>query len=229
MTIPATATENGLMTYRCIRCDYVKTALIPAMGAPCDGGEGCPSHVFTDGPAAGHWAHEGIDYAVENQLFKGINDTTFAPERSMNRAMLVTVLWRYLEEPKEGENTFADVKAGIWYTEAVVWAAHNGIVNGVGKGSFAPDRVITREQIAAILYRFANYMNYDTTQKQELSSFPDAAQVGSYAIEAMQWAVAEGLINGVQSQGVSYLRPQGEATRAQVATILMRFLEGLEA
>ena len=226
VVLEPTTTMSGMMSYTCTRCGAAKTAVIPKI---CDGGEDCPSDPFTDAPAAGHWAHEGIDYAVENQLFKGITETTFAPDRSMNRAMLVTVLWRYLDEPKEGENAFTDVKDGVWYSDAVAWAAHQGIVNGVGKGSFAPDRVITREQIAAILYRFANYMGCDTDSKQELSSFPDAQQVGSYATEAMQWAVAEGLINGIKSQGVSYLRPQGEATRAQVATILMRFLESLEA
>ena len=143
----------------------------------------------------------------------------------MSRAMLVTVLWRYEGMPQEGENSFTDVPAGTWYTEAVQWAAKNGIVNGVGHGKFDPDGELTREQMAAILYRYAEGRDLDVTARGELSGFADASTVSGYAKDAIQWAVAEGLISGMKNSGRLVLAPSGSATRAQVATILMRFIE----
>ena len=148
---------------------------------------------------------------------------TFEPNTAMTRAMLVTVLWRYAGQPNEGTNNFTDVKSDQWYTDAVAWAAHNGIVGGVGNNKFDPNGNITREQMAAILYRYANSNGIDTSARADLSSFPDGNKVSSYANDAIRWAVAEGLINGSDGK----LMPQGNATRAQVAAILMRFIENV--
>ena len=126
----------------------------------------------------------------------------------MTRAMLVTVLWRYANAPKPGANPFTDVPNGKWYTDAVAWAAENGVVNGVGDGKFEPDGSVTREQMATILY-------------------PDASRVSAYARAPMQWIVAEGVIGGSRENGQDWLNPQGNATRAEVATILMRFIENV--
>ena len=224
VTTEPTATETGVMTYTCTLCGETKTEEIPALGEdpdePCDGGEDCPSAHFTDISAA-DWYHEAVDFAVENGLFGGMSANTFEPNTAMTRAMLVTVLWRYAGEPAEGENTFTDVPAGQWYTDAVAWAAHNNIVGGVGDNKFDPNGNVTREQMATILYRYANGQDIDTSARADLSGFPDAGSVSSYAQDPICWAVAEGLINGSDGK----LLPQGNATRAQVATILMRFIE----
>ena len=143
----------------------------------------------------------------------------------MTRAMLVTVLWRYEGKPMGNQNTFSDVNAknGSWYIDAVAWAAANGIVSGVGNNKFDPDGNITREQMATILYRYAKKKGIDTSKRGDLSGFPDGGKVESWANDAAQWTVAEKIIGG--SEG--YLLPQGNATRAQVATILMRYIENI--
>ena len=122
-----------------------------------------------------------------------------------------------------------DVPDGQWYTEAVAWAAHNEIVGGIGDGKFDPDGNITREQMAAILYRYSNRIGIDTTKRADLSSFPDGKKVSVWAADALSWANAESLINGTQEGSNLYLDPQGNATRAQVATIFMRFIENVLA
>ena len=189
----------------------------------CGGGSSCPSHKFTDAPAPDHWAHEGIDYAVSHGLFGGMSETTFEPDTPMTRAMLVTVLWRYEGQPKEGTNDFTDVPEGQWFTEAIAWAAHEGVVGGVGGGKFDPEGNVTREQMAAILCRYAEKKGLDVSARADLSGFPDQNRVSGWAAENLRWAVAEKLIGG--SDG--YLLPQGSATRAQVAAILMRFIENV--
>ena len=141
----------------------------------------------------------------------------------MTRAMLVTVLWRYEGEPEAGKNTFSDVPNGQWYTNAVAWAAENGIVGGVGNNRFDPDGEITREQMATILFRYAEKKGIDTSKRGSLNIFSDEKQLSAYAKDAVQWAVAEQIINGSDGK----LLPQGSATRAQVATILMRFIENI--
>ena len=146
----------------------------------------------------------------------------------MTRAMLVTVLWRYAGRPEAGKNPFADVPAGQWYTEAVTWAAENGVVSGVGNGRFAPNGNITREQMASILFRYAKLTGLDTSKRGELAGFPDEGQVSSWAREALSWAVGEGIISGTAEGGRTILKPQGNATRAQVASILMRFIRNSE-
>ena len=193
----------------------------------CDG-TGCPGSRFVDMPRPGNWAHAGIDFALSNGLFNGTSATTFAPRGDMTRAMLVTVLWRLDGTPAPaGENGFSDVPAGKWYTKAVTWAAENGVVNGVGSGRFDPEGRVTREQIAAILFRYAQKKGCDTAARAELAVFPDGGDVSRYAREALSWANAAGLVNGTNTpQGVR-LDPKGNATRAQVATILMRYVRNV--
>ncbi|MGN1306716.1 MAG: S-layer homology domain-containing protein, partial [Faecousia sp.] len=219
-----TATQEGEKTYTCLLCGVTKTEPIPASGA-CDGGAQCPSHNFADvAPEA--WYHQEVDYAITHGLMLGMSQTTFEPETAMTRAQLVTVLWRQAGCPMPaGSNPFHDLTAS-WYLDAVVWAAENGIVNGVGEGRFDPDGVLTREQLATILYRYArDYLKLDTSARAEFDGFADGKTVSAWAKEAMQWAVAEGLIGGSDEGGRLYLAPQESATRAQVAAILMRFLE----
>ena len=143
----------------------------------------------------------------------------------MTRAMLVTVLWRYAGSPAEGSNTFADVPDGQWYTKAVAWAAVKGVVGGVGFGKFDPDGSITRDQMAAILYRYAGSVQADTSKRGDFSAFADAGAVSGWAKEALSWAVAEQIIGGSTENGKLILNPAGNATRAQVSAILMRFIE----
>ncbi|MGM9524156.1 MAG: GLUG motif-containing protein [Faecousia sp.] len=225
ITKQPTATESGVKTFTCTRCGATRTEPIPATGnEPCDGGEDCPSGKFVDVNTKA-WYHLYVDYAVKNGLFGGTSENTFEPEAAMTRAMLVTVLWRYEGKPMGYQNTFVDVnaKSGSWYIDAVAWAAANNIVGGIGNGKFDPESKITREQMATILFRYANWKDIDTNKRGDLSNFPDADKVSGYATSAMQWAVAEGLINGSDGK----LLPQGNATRAQVATILVRFIENI--
>lgn len=203
---------NGI----CSRCGNVE--------GTCDGGDACPSKPYHD-VDTGRWYHEGVDYAIAHGLMNGVGNGMFEPESSMTRAMLVTVLWRYAGSPAEGTNTFVDVKPNQWYTQAVAWAAKYGVVNGVGHGMFEPDGNVTREQMAAILYRYANGVGIDTSARGNLAAFPDRNQVSSYAVDALSWCNAMGIIGGTKEGGVDYLDPQGFATRAQVATILMRYIE----
>ena len=174
------------------------------------------------------WFYEGVKFAAQNGLFDGTSPTTFDPDSNMTRAMLVTVLWRLDGKPApKSMNSFKDVPGGQWYTEAVAWASENGVVDGVGNNLFDPDGNVTREQIAAIMYRYAGKKGYDTTKRADLSKYPDAGQVSSYAKEALSWANAEGLINGTNNGKGDVLDPKGSATRAQVATILMRYAENI--
>ena len=184
-----------------------------------------PSGYFDVKP--GSWYEQSVQYATEHGLMNGTGTNTFEPESTMTRAMLVTVLWRYANAPKPGANPFTDVPNGKWYTDAVAWAAENGVVNGVGDGKFEPDGSVTREQMATILYRYAQKVGIDTSKHTELSAFPDASRVSAYARTPMQWIVAEGVIGGSRENGQDWLNPQGNATRAEVATILMRFIENV--
>ena len=185
---------------------------------PCDGGATCPSKPYKDVNTRA-WYHESIDFAIRGKLMNGIASDRFDPEGSMTRAMLVTVLWRYAGSPKGGTNRFTDVASGQWYTEAVAWAAANGVVNGVGNNRFDPEGKITREQMAAILYRYAK----QPQTSGSLSSFPDASRVSGYATDAMRWTVEQKIIGGSDGK----LDPQGNATRSQVAAILMRFIKNV--
>ena len=217
-------TKEGLLEQTCRRCGAEQKTVLPVLESCA--GTICPSHDYHDAPEFGHWSHAGIDYTLELGLFRGTSDTEFSPNVAMTRAMLVTVLYR-LDGQKEptGANPFTDVEPDSWYTEAVIWAVENEIVLGMGDGTFAPEAEITREQMAAILYRYAAYRGDDMTTDADLAAFPDEERVSAYAREALAWAVDRGLINGVAQNGESWLEPQAGATRAQVATILMRFLK----
>lgn len=182
---------------------------------------------FTDLPARDYWSYPGIRFAVSRSLFKGTSETTFSPLESMQRCMLVTVLWRYENEPNAGGHSFKDIPAGAYYEKAVAWAASCGIVDGVSKTKFDPEGEITREQLATILYRYCTWKMRAGEARAELSAFPDASSVQSYAVEPMRWAVAKGLIKGSGSGGADYLVPQGNAAREQVATILMRLIQNI--
>ena len=175
--------------------------------------------------AAGDWYADAVQYVFENGMMSGTSETTFSPNLTTTRGMIVTILYRLEGTPAvTGTTAFTDVAAGQYYADAVAWAAQNGIVSGTSATTFSPDGVITREQMAAILYRYAQHKGYDVTAKADLSVFTDAAQVSTYATDAMAWANASGLISGTSATTLS---PAGTATRAQVATILMRFCENI--
>ena len=175
----------------------------------------------------GDWFYDAVRYAYENGLMDGVGDNLFAPNSQTTRAQLVTILYRLAGEPEPGgDSGFADVAAGTWYTDAVAWAAQNGIVNGVSDTEFAPGDDITREQLAAILYRYAACQGYDVSQRADLSGFGDASSISGYAQEALSWAHAQGLVLGFEDGS---LRPQGTASRAQIAAVLMRFLAAVSA
>ena len=176
---------------------------------------------FTD--VSGHWALEAIQYVYDKGLMAGTSDTTFAPDVTLNRGMLATILYRLEGEPAvKSAGTYSDVAADAYYAKAVAWATENKIVSGYGNGFFGPADNITREQMAAMLYRYASYKGYDVSRSGDLKFYTDAASIGSWAVDALRWANAEGLINGRTS---STLVPAGTATRAEAATILTRFCQ----
>lgn len=180
---------------------------------------------FTD-VVAGTWYYGAAAYAYNNGLFAGMTPTTFAPNATMTRAMLVSVLWRLAGAPApKAPNTFVDVPDGAWYTDAVTWAAENGVVSGIGGSRFDPSGFVTREQTAEILYNYAHSKGYDVSARADLTAFPDAGSVSGWAEEALSWANAAGLINGTVRDGQTILDPQGSASRAQVAMILMNYVE----
>lgn len=170
------------------------------------------------------WFYTAIEFAIKNNLFKGVSETEFAPEDYMTRAMLVTVMYRLENADSASEenltNMFTDVPDDEWYTKAVIWASNNGIVNGVTDTEFAPDENITREQMTAIIYRYAKFKGYDTEKLGDISSYTDVSDISDWAEECFRWAIETGIINGTTD---STLSPLETATRAQVATILMRF------
>ena len=186
--------------------------------------EKTPQSIFED-VNPDDWFYDSVNYVYENKLMNGTGDG-FEPDSAMTRAMLVTVLFR-MENPEniESEADFADVPDGEWYTDAVNWAAANGIVNGISDTEFAPNDNVTREQMAAIFYRYAQHKEYDTKNKADLSGFADSKEISEWAEDAVMWAKAEGLINGTSETTIS---PMETATRAQVATILMRFCKNTE-
>ena len=222
-----TLTATGKLIQTCTVCHERKETVLPMLTL-CEGGEGCPSSAYVDVPESTHWAHVGIDFVLKSGLFYGTSDTTFEPDGEMTRAMLVTVLYRLEGQPKPTtENPFGDVAAGTWYTDAVIWAAENKIVNGIGGDLFDPDGSVTREQMAAILYRYSVFKGLTMAQGAFAMTYPDEAGISAYALEAMRWANAEKLINGTELDGTVYLDPQGSATRAQVAAILMRYVQNV--
>ena len=172
----------------------------------------------------GDWYYSAVSFAYYNGLMNGVADMLFDPNGTMTRAMLVTVLWRLDGGSADGTSPYTDVPEGTWYTDGVIWATENGIVNGVGNGKFDPNGTVTREQIATILYRYAAYRGVDVSDRASLDPFTDAGAVSDYARAPMQWAVQTKLISGRLDHKQLYLAPQSGGTRAEVATILMRFL-----
>ena len=176
--------------------------------------------VFTD-VSRDSWFRESVDFMYTYGLMKGISDRSFAPEAKTSRAMLVTILWRIEGSPLYGESEFTDL-TDDWYRDAVNWAYAKGIIKGISSTEFCPNEPLSREQIVTIMYRYSELINYDVRPRASLDSFPDREQVDDYAVAAMKWAIADGLIKGTVKDGSVYLDPLGEATRAQVAAILQR-------
>ena len=209
---PVAVTENADGTYTFTMPNGQVTVTVTFAETPLP---------FTD-VAEGDWFHDAVRYVYDNGLMDGVGDNQFAPNATTNRAMVVTILYRLAGEPAvSGDAAFTDVADGLWYTDAVLWAAQKGIVNGISATEFAPSGDLTREQLAAILYRYAAYQGYDVSQRADLSGFGDASSISGYAQEALSWAHAQGLVLGFEDGS---LRPQGTASRAQIAAVLMRFL-----
>lgn len=238
VTQKPTAAEPGVKTYTCTVCGQTRTEAIPATGVPetCNGGPACPGYAFRDMPAPSIWSHEGLDYCIDHGYIAGTSATTVTPDGECTRAMIVSILYRVQGEPakvngyelKKLAPPFGDVERGMWYTDAIWWAKLTGVVSGMSPSTFAPDDPITRAQLAVILYNYTQQFAPESlTETGSLTGFPDAGSVPSWARTAMAWAVGNGLISGVGENGVSYLRPEGCATRAQVATILMNYDKAL--
>ena len=238
VTQKPTAAEPGVRTYTCTVCGQTRTEAIPATGVPetCNGGPACPGYAFRDMPAPSIWSHAGLDYCIDHGYIAGTSATTVTPDGECTRAMIVSILYRVQGEPakvngyelKKLAAPFDDVERGMWYTDAIWWAKLTGVVSGMSPSTFAPDDPITRAQLAVILYNYTKQFAPESlTETGSLTGFPDADSVPSWARTAMAWAVGNGLISGVGENGVSYLRPDGCATRAQVATILMNYDKAL--
>lgn len=238
VTQKPTAAEPGVRTYTCTVCGQTRTETIPATGVPetCNGGPACPGYAFRDMPAPSIWSHAGLDYCIDHGYIAGTSATTVTPDGECTRAMIVSILYRVQGEPakvngyelKKLAAPFDDVERGMWYTDAIWWAKLTGVVSGMSPSTFAPDDPITRAQLAVILYNYTKqFAPGSLTETGSLTGFPDADSVPSWARTAMAWAVGNGLISGVGENGVSYLRPEGCATRAQVATILMNYDKAL--
>ena len=213
--------EESAVRMHCEACGVERLLSYPR---PC-AAESCCGAAFTDMPAATLWSHEGLEFLLQNGIMNGVTATQLAPNTAMNRAMLVTLLWRIEGEPGCRRLLhFKDVKPESYYGRAVAWAAENGVVNGVSEDSFAPTNPITREQLATILYRYADWRGFAGEPSGTLSDFTDGGTVSAYAETAMRWAVGTELIRGISTYGRTTLSPKSNATRAQVATILLRLL-----
>ena len=228
VTVAPTETTPGVRTYTCTVCGQTRTEIIPATGsAVCPGGAACPSFRFRDVPAPSNWAHEGIDYCVRHGLMSGFDATTFSPDTVSTRAQIVMILYNLSGDTTDYSKyyvPFTDVRPGTWYYNAVAWGYDKDIVSGMTPTTFAPDGLITREQMAVLLYGYTEkYAPAYLGGAASLNGFPDAASVSNWAYAAMSWAVGNGLISGIASDGADYLAPSGGATRAQIAAIMMRY------
>lgn len=228
VTVAPTETTPGVRTYTCTVCGQTRTEIIPATGsAVCPGGAACPSFRFRDVPAPSNWAHEGIDYCVRHGLMSGFDATTFSPDTVSTRAQIVMILYNLSGDTTDYSKyyvPFTDVRPGTWYYNAVAWGYDKDIVAGMTPTTFAPDGLITREQMAVLLYGYTEkYAPAYLGGAASLNGFPDAASVSNWAYAAMSWAVGNGLISGIASNGADYLAPSGGATRAQIAAIMMRY------
>lgn len=231
VTTEPTETTPGVRTYTCTVCGQTKNEIIPATGGSsvCPGGPSCPSYGFSDVAGPNDWSHEGIDYCVRRSLMVGTGAGTFSPGMNCSRAQIVQILYNLSGDKTDYGNyylPFTDVAPGAWYYDAVAWAYFNNVVSGTSETTFAPNDVITREQMAVILYGYtAEFAPEFTGNAASLDTFPDAGSVANWAYAAMSWAVGNGLISGMGSGGVSYLAPQGSATRAQASAIIMRYCQ----
>ena len=231
VTIAPTETTPGVRTYTCTVCGQTKNEIIPATGGSsvCPGGPSCPSYGFSDVAGPNDWSHEGIDYCVRRSLMVGTGAGTFSPGMNCSRAQIVQILYNLSGDKTDYSRyylPFTDVAPGAWYYDAVAWAYFNNVVSGTSETTFAPNDVITREQMAVILYGYtAEFAPEFTGNAASLNTFPDAGSVANWAYAAMSWAVGNGLISGMGSGGVSYLAPQGSATRAQASAIIMRYCQ----
>ena len=231
VTTAPTATTPGVRTYTCTICGQTKEEVIPPTGGStvCPGGPSCPSYGFRDVAGPADWSHEGIDYCVCRSLMVGTGVGTFSPNAVCSRAQIVQILYNLSGDTADYGNyylPFTDVAPGDWFYEAVAWAYANDIVAGTSATTFAPNVDITREQMTVILYGYtAKYAPAFTGGGTSLGQFPDAGSVANWAYAAMNWAVGNGLISGIESYGVTYLTPQGSATRAQASAIIMRYCQ----
>ena len=231
VTTEPTETAPGVRTYTCTVCGQTKNEIIPATGGSsvCPGGPSCPSYGFSDVAGPNDWSHEGIDYCVRRSLMVGTGAGTFSPGMNCSRAQIVQILYNLSGDKTDYSRyylPFTDVAPGAWYYDAVAWAYFNNVVSGTSETTFAPNDVITREQMAVILYGYtAEFAPEFTGNAASLNTFPDAGSVANWAYAAMSWAVGNGLISGMGSGGVSYLAPQGSATRAQASAIIMRYCQ----
>ena len=204
---------------------YLTKDMTVYAGWRVDGNPGTGANPFAD-VSEKDWFYGDVMFVYENGLMLGTSKTLFSPHGTATRGMMATILWRMEGSPApKGKNSFTDVEAGKWYADAITWTVENGIFAGYGKDKFGPDDPITREQLAAIFYRYADYKGYDLTVKGNLDKFKDADKITDYAKTAMQWAVGSGLVNGKSG---NLLDPQGTATRAEIAAMLHRFIEKYE-
>ena len=231
VTTAPTETTPGVRTFTCTVCDQTRTEAIPATGAStCTGGPSCPSYGLQDVAGPDYWAHKGIDYCVRNRLMSGVGAGTFSPDTACTRAQIVKILYNL-----SGNQTdysyyylpFTDVAPGAWYYNAVAWAYCNDVTSGTSATMFTPNAAITRQQLVTFLYRYTvKYAPEFTGNAAQISAFPDAGSVANWAYAAMSWAVGNGLIKGNgHDNGLDYLDPNGSATRAQTATIIMRYCQ----
>ena len=231
VTTAPTETTPGVRTYTCTVCGQTRTEAIPATGAStCTGGPSCPSYGLHDVAGPDYWAHKGIDYCVRNRLMSGVGAGTFSPDTACTRAQIVKILYNL-----SGNQTdysyyylpFTDVAPGAWYYNAVAWAYCNDVTSGTSATTFTPNAAITRQQLVTFLYRYTvKYAPEFTGNAAPISAFPDAGSVANWAYAAMSWAVGNGLIKGnAHDNGLDYLDPNGSATRAQTATIIMRYCQ----
>ena len=216
-------TERSLMNK--VSGVYLTKDMTVYAGWRVDENPGTGANPFTD-VSEKDWFYGDVMFVYENGLMLGTSKTLFSPHGTATRGMMATILWRMEGSPvPKGKNSFTDVEAGKWYADAITWTAENGIFAGYGKDKFGPDDPITREQLAAIFYRYADYKGYDLTVKGNLDKFKDADKITDYAKTAMQWAVGSGLVKGKSG---NLLDPQGTATRAEIAAMLHRFIEKYE-
>ncbi len=231
VTTAPTETTPGVRTFTCTICGQTRTEAIPATGAStCTGGPSCPSYGLHDVAGPDYWAHKGIDYCVRNRLMSGVGAGTFSPDTACTRAQIVKILYNL-----SGNQTdysyyylpFTDVAPGAWYYNAVAWAYCNDVTSVTSATTFTPNAAITRQQLVTFLYRYTvKYAPEFTGNAAPISAFPDAGSVANWAYAAMSWAVGNGLIQGnAHDNGLDYLDPNGSATRAQTATIIMRYCQ----